>query len=66
MAGSANWIRGNSTGAFSAHSVSPVSVSRSFSTTPISPGPSASTGFCSRPWRSATCPTRSRVSRVEL
>ena len=58
---------GRITGCASSHSVSPVSVSLSFGTTPISPAPSASTFFCVLPWSQPTWPMRSRrlARRVE-
>ena len=46
MAGSGKVMRGSSKGCASSQSVSPVCVSFSLGTTPISPGPSASTVFC--------------------
>ena len=57
---------GSTTGCASSHSVSPVSVSLSLATTPISPGPSDSTGFCVLPMSQPTCPMRSLAPRVEL
>ena len=50
----------------SSQSVSPVSVSLSLATTPISPGPSASTGFCVLPMSQPRWPMRSLTSRVAL
>ena len=56
MAGSGNVIRGSSKGCASSQSVSPVWVSLSLGTTPISPGPSASTVFWVLPMSQAIGP----------
>ncbi len=50
MAASGNVMRGSSNGCASSTSVSPVWVSLSFWTTPISPGPRLSTFFDVLPW----------------
>ena len=66
MAGSGNVIRGSSKGCASSQSVSPVWVSLSLGTTPISPGPSASTVFWFLPMSHAIWPMRSRPPRAGL
>ncbi len=56
---------GGRTSAFSRTvSVSPVSVTASLATAPISPALSSPMGSCSLPWSSSSCPIRSSSSRL--
>src|SRR4029450_6109237 len=66
MAGSGKAIPDRTMGFASSQRVSPVSVSLSLATTPISPGPSASIVFCVLPCSQPMCPTRSLAPRVAL
>src|SRR5262249_2965092 len=66
MAASGNVIRGSSNGCASSTSVSPVWVSFSFWTTPISPGPRLSTFLAVLPWSHEMWLIRSLLPRVGL
>ena len=66
MEGSGKVMAGRMTGWLSSQSVSPVRVSLSLATTPISPGPSDSTAFWVLPMRWPRCPMRSFPPRVAL
>jgi len=64
--GSGKEMPGSTIGCASSESVSPVIVSLSLAITPISPGPSASTGFWVLPESQPRWPIRSRLSRLAL
>ena len=64
--GSGNLIGSRTSGMPGEHNVSPVCVSASFTTTPISPGTRCCIAICSSPRMTYTWPMRSSTFRVEL
>ena len=62
--GAGNSSGGSVRGFSRVESVSPVSVTASFATAPISPALSSPIGSCSLPWSSSSWPIRSSSSRV--